>query len=166
MSKAAATLVAQFYSARLSITILRLFSIYGPGEQEPRLVPYVISRARQGRPIEITAGEQIRDYVYVGDAAEAFWRALVTGHSPGQLRILNVASGCAIKLRAFVETLSEVLRNRGLKPDLRFGAKPYRSDELMHYTANVDLLRETLRWVPSTPLSIGLSKMTEKCLQE
>ena len=58
-----------------------------------------------------------------------------------------------------MEAVAEALRGAGFAPDLRFGARPYRSDEMMNYTADISLLRATLGWIPSTPLAAGLGRM-------
>ncbi len=158
-SKAAATAIASYYSARLPITILRPYSIYGPGEPAGRLAPYIIAKTRAGEPIDLTLGQQIRDYTDVVDIAEAFWRTLAQRPEGGTLRTLNVASGEFITLRDFIEAVGDALRRIGLTPDLRFGARPYRSDEMMNYTANIALITETLNWKPSTPLATGLDRM-------
>lgn len=160
-SKAAATAIASFYASRLPVTVLRPFSIYGAGEPAGRLAAYVIAKTRAGEPVDLTPGGQLRDYAEVGDVAESFWRALSRLPGSGALRVLNVASGEVITLRAFVEAVADALRDAGFTPDLRFGARPYRGDEMMDYTAEISLLRETLDWWPSTPISAGLARMLE-----
>lgn len=162
VSKAAATHLARLYAASFPITILRLFSLYGPGEQEPRVVPYVIAQARRGLPVELTSGEQVRDYTYVTDAAEGFWRALASPPIAPAFRVWNLASGFSITLRSFLEMLAQLLGQRGLGPDLRFGARPYRSDELMTYTADIARLCKALAWSPATPLAAGFSAMLDE----
>jgi nucleoside-diphosphate-sugar epimerase len=164
ISKAAATLVGKYYAARLPVTILRLFSLYGPGEQEPRLVPYIIDQAKRGQPIDLTPGEQVRDYTFVQDAAEAFWTALSNSPQTGEARIVNFASGQLITLRTFVDALANDLCQRGIKVDLRFGARPYRSDELMYYAATVDLFRATYGSALLTPLQVGIARTVEALL--
>lgn len=158
-SKAAATAIASCYATRMPVTVLRPFSIYGPGEPTGRLAAYVIARARAGLPVDLTPGGQLRDYAEAGDIAESFWRALARPPGVGSSRVLNVASGKIITLRAFVEELAEALRATGLKPDLQFSARRYRSDEMMDYTADISLLRSTLDWAPSTPLAAGLARL-------
>lgn len=163
LSKTVATEAARVLSGRVPVTVLRLFGVYGPGERSPRLVPWVVERARAGRPVELTSGEQVRDYTYVQDVAEAFLRfADLPG--PSGLRVVNLGSGKAMSLRTFVEALAEVLRRHGLHPDLRFGAKPQRPDERPVYVADVELLRKTTGWVPSTPLERGLEWTVEAML--
>ena len=163
-SKAAATDIASFYATRLPVTVLRPFSIYGAGEPAGRLAAYVIAKTRTGELVDLTPGEQRRDYAEVGDVAEAFWRALAQPPPLGVLRALNVSSGEVITLRAFVEGVADALRVAGFTPDLRFGARPYRSDEMMDYTADISLLRTTLGWTPSILLKTGLSQMMSNSL--
>lgn len=158
-SKAAASAVASYYAAQLPLTLLRPFSIYGRGEPAGRLAAYVIAKTRAGEEIDLTAGEQLRDYAEVGDVAEAFWHALAARPPAGELRVLNLASGERTTLRAFVELLGEMLRRQGAAPQLNFGARPYRADEMMDYTADVSQLRATLPHTMRTSLRAGLERM-------
>jgi nucleoside-diphosphate-sugar epimerase len=164
VSKAAAGLCARFYAAQMPITLLRLFSVYGTGEKEPRLVPYIISSAKKAEQVELTNCEQVRDYLYVEEAAESFWRALSQPPSGQCLRTLNVGSGSAITLRHLVNKLVDILTEKGLRPHILFGAKPYRPDEPMTYAPNIICLKRTLGWSPSKPLSEGLSKTVESMI--
>lgn len=42
-------------------------TIYGEGENPKRLIPYTINAIRNGEPLHFTAGDQTRQYVYVGE---------------------------------------------------------------------------------------------------
>ncbi|HKQ05058.1 MAG TPA: NAD(P)-dependent oxidoreductase [Blastocatellia bacterium] len=163
VAKAAASLCAHFYASRLPITLLRIFDVYGPGDSEPRLVPYIVARSRRGEPIELTGCEQVRDYVYVQDVAEAFWRALLLPPA-GRLRILNLGAGHAIRLRTLIETIAAILRERGVAPKLAFGRIPYRHEEPMLYAANIERLAKELRWAPAISLEEGLRQTVEAML--
>lgn len=165
VSKAAATLIAQYYARKIPITVLRLFNVYGNGEKSPRLTPYIIECALNRTPIELTGCEQRRDYTYVEDVAEAFWRAAALSAPEGELRVMNVASGKIIALRTFVEALAAILTEYDLTPQLVFGAKPYRPDEPMVYAANIVRMESLLGWTPSTPLETGLRLTVEAALE-
>jgi UDP-glucose 4-epimerase len=158
VTKAAATFCASLYARRLPITVLRVFSVYGPGESAPRMVPYVIESARLGRPIELTACEQIRDYAYVEEVAESFWRVLSAGPHETTLRIMNVGSGKAIRLRELVTKLAALLRAEGFDPKIRFGAKPYRPDEPMVYLPDIARLKQVLAWHLRVGIDEGLKR--------
>ena len=155
-TKLMAHTLAQHYAQYMPVTVLRLFSLYGVGEAVPRLIPYIIDRVQQGQAVDLTAGEQVRDYVYVVDAAAAFWRSLAVPATVGRLRVLNVGTGIPITLKSLILTLGDVLAQRGLEATFQFGARPYREGEIMHAVADVSRLQETLDWVPGTSLLEGL----------
>lgn len=165
VSKAAAHMLTYAYAEKLPITVLRLFNLYGSGEMPPRLAPTLIERARNHQPIDLTGGEQIRDFVYVEDAAAVFWAAIQNPPMVGQPRVLNVGTGQGTQLRTFVEMLAALLNERGLSPDLRFGTLPYRTGEAMHAVANTDALKETFNGMHKfRTLHAGLKQFVEETL--
>ena len=66
-------------SGRCSVAWGRIFYPYGPQEDERRLPPAAIRVLTRGTPFLTTAGEQVRDYIYVVDVAEAFCVLLEKG---------------------------------------------------------------------------------------
>lgn len=162
LSKAAAALVASYYASRLPITLIRYFNLYGIGDVEPRLAPYIIRCARDRIPVELTACEQIRDFIEVGEAAEGTWRVLARPPEAGAgLRVLNLGTGRPLTLRHFVETLADLLAQQGTKPDLRIGAKAYRQGEPNTVYADNTALRNSIDWVPTMTIEDGLRRMVE-----
>ncbi len=164
VSKGAASLVASSYATRLPITVLRLFTLYGPGEVEPRFTAHVIGSAKRHAAVALTACEQTRDYLYVGDAARSFWQALGVAPPEGRLQVVNVGSGEPVRLRSFVGELAGILRDFGLDPDLRFGAKPYRPGEPMMIVSDPTRACTVLGWKPRVSLHDGLRRTVESML--
>lgn len=161
ITKAAATCCAANYANSLPITVLRPFNVYGPGERMPRLLPYIVQNARVGSPVEVTACEQIRDFIYVRDLASIFWRALESSPESGQLRTLNVGSGSPAPLRDFVWTVVRVLQEEGVTAQVNFGARPYRAGEPMYYAADTSRMAAILGNPPVTPLEVGVRDTVE-----
>jgi nucleoside-diphosphate-sugar epimerase len=164
ISKAAAAFCAGVYATRMPITLLRIFNVYGPGEQEPRLLPYVAACAKAQRIIELTDCEQVRDFVFVKDVAALFWRALERSPQDRRLRILNVGSGSPAPLKRFVAVLLEILREKGLNPRVKFGVRPRSVGEPMYYAADTSRLRETLDKLPGTSLQVGIRQTLDAIL--
>ncbi len=164
ISKAAAAFCAGIYATRMPITLLRIFNVYGPGEREPRLLPYIAACAEAGRVIELTDCEQVRDFVFVKDLAALFWRALECSPQDRRLRVLNVGSGSPAPLKRFVIAALEVLREKGLSPQAKFGARPYRAGEPMYYAGDISRLRETLGILPPTSLQAGIRQALDAML--
>jgi nucleoside-diphosphate-sugar epimerase len=117
-AKAAAYLFLREYFAErgLSFAWCRLFHLFGEGEDPRRLVPYVRQQIEMNLPIELTSGEQVRDYLDVRDAAVDLASHLL-GERQGPI---NVCSGQGRRVREIVETIADEYGRRDL---LRFGAR-------------------------------------------
>ena len=95
----------------------RLFYLYGEGEDERRLVPYLRTKLKAGEPAELSSGTQIRDFLEVSEAGRLIAEAaLGTIQGP-----VNICSGAGITVRALAEQIADEYGRRDL---LRFGARP------------------------------------------
>ena len=108
--------------------VARLFTVFGHGELDARLFPTLRAAARSGATVDLTAGEQRRDFAFVGDVASALVDLADASFSPGE--IVNVATGHVFAVRVFAETVARVL---GMPVEhLRFGALATRAEEMPH----------------------------------
>lgn len=152
-TKAAATLCLTPFaeSTGAAIRILRMFSLYGPFEGGKKLIPAVLRADRTGEQIELTPGGQIRDYLYVEDAADAICHALVRcAMRPGE--IVNICSGKAVTLRDVVTAAVPH------SASLAWGAKAYRFGEMMSVVGDPHKAACVLDWRPTTPIEQGMSE--------
>ncbi len=152
-SKAAAWLLASTMSraAGLELVGLRPFTVYGPGDSPHGLVGSAALAGIRGTALELTEGRQKRDFVYVDDAVDAL---LVAASAPGVSgEAFNVCTGVETPVRTLVELLVEAT---GGKAQPRFGALPYRADELWSSSGDPAKARDRLGWTASTPLEEGL----------
>jgi nucleoside-diphosphate-sugar epimerase len=101
----------------LSFAWARIFYLYGPFEDERRLVPAVIHALLRGQPVDITSGKGVRDFLHVGDVASG----LLTIAESTLTGVVNVGSGEPVTIRQVVETLESLTGRPGLA---RFGARP------------------------------------------
>ncbi|WP_442755303.1 NAD-dependent epimerase/dehydratase family protein [Methylocystis sp. JAN1] len=128
----------------------RVFSLYGPGDVGPWLIPSLIRAFREGRPPELTRCEQVWEYTHVRDAADAMIALLETQTAEG---LFNVGSSEPIALRDLVLKLRDMIAP-SIEP--KFGAVPYRPDQVMHLEADIERLRGATGWRPRIPLDEGL----------
>lgn len=137
--------------------IARLFTVYGPGEHEGRLLPTLLRAANTNEPIPLTTGEQMRDFVYVEDVAEGL---LQLGAADSELgEIVNLATGHLTSVRKFVETAAEVLQ---ISPDrLQFGALPPLREEMHHAPVSTERLARLTDWSPATGIGEGIRQTHE-----
>lgn len=129
-SKAAASLAFEGFTREhgLKLKLLRIFQVYGEGEQATRLWPSLKRAALAGEDFPMSAGEQIRDFIAVEKVAERFVQHLdFSAATAGDPEIHHVASGKAQSLLEFSRFWWQHLGATGrLKP----GVLPYRKNEL------------------------------------
>lgn len=130
----------------------RLFTVYGPGEHEARLLPSLISAAKTERLLPLTAGRQKRDFTFITDVVEGLLRLGLSNTKPGE--VVNVATGKLTSVRVFAETAAKELKIPLER--LRFGALPTRTDEMDHAEVSLAVLRRALGWVPPTSVTEGI----------
>ncbi|MCZ6727259.1 MAG: NAD(P)-dependent oxidoreductase, partial [Acidobacteria bacterium] len=135
----------------LSAAWARIFFLYGPGEAENRLVASVTRSLLAGEPARSTHGEQLRDYLYVEDLADALAR-LVDSDVRGPI---NVAAGRSVRLKELVEEIARQLDRREL---VELGAIEARADEAPEVSADVSRLAQELDWQPRFDHAAGLER--------
>jgi nucleoside-diphosphate-sugar epimerase len=132
-SKAAATMaaVALAIEQQIELLVLRPFHVFGEAEEPGRFWPSLRKEALAGGDFQMTAGEQVRDFVPVEKVAEKFVAALArTDLRAGEPKIENVGTGRPQTLRAFAEFW---WKQWGAKGKLKIGDVPYRVHEIMRY---------------------------------
>lgn len=122
-------------------------TIYGPGENPKRLIPYTINAIRNREDLHFTSGEQVRQYLFVGDVAKVLDTAYTNSLPSG---IYNIAGSEVFTVRELVESI-HVLYHKHV-PEECFGSAR-RLDVGMKYLAlNGTKLIQTLGMRPSTLL--------------
>jgi nucleoside-diphosphate-sugar epimerase len=129
----------------------RLFYLYGPREDERRLVPAAIKALTTGQEFPTTSGQQIRDYLHIADVASALC-ALSKSRATGAF---NVCSADPITIAALVETIGEQLGRQEL---IRLGAYPDREWDPPKVTGDNTRLRQQTGWAPRFGLREGLAE--------
>jgi nucleoside-diphosphate-sugar epimerase len=153
VTKLAGGLLARVVARRHGIESahLRLFSVYGPGEDPRRLVPSVIRNLLAGRPVDLTPGEQVRDFVYVDDVAEALLDAALRPGVDGLTA--NVGTGVQTTVRDLCLKVADLTGGHDL---LCFAAVPYRAGERFAWRAATEHAATELGWRARTTLDEGL----------
>jgi len=146
---------AAAHALKIPFICLRLFHVYGPGEASHRLIPQLVSNLKRGQRVDLTAAEQVRDFVYLEDVCEAY-KAAICSNNICQYPVYNVCSGEPHTVRQMCETVAEAI---GVSPKLlNFGAIPYRDDETRWSVGSNLLFYEASGWKAKTNLQRGVMK--------
>ena len=114
--------------------VLRLFLVYGPGQDKQRFLPQIISACINNETFPTSYGEQLRDFCYVEDIANGIFLALESKKCYGQ--IFNLGSGNPVSIHSMIERVVNIV-NAGL-PD--YGKFPYRVGENIWFFISPTLL--------------------------
>jgi len=129
----------------------RMFFLYGPRENETRLVASVISALLGKKVAQCSHCTQIRDYMYVEDAAEAYV-CLLDSEVQGPV---NIASGQPIFLKDIVLKIAEKLDCNDL---IHFGSVERGVDEARLVLADTKRLENEVGFFTQFNLDTGLEK--------
>ena len=129
-TKAAASTAAFTLARELEVEFLiaRFFNIYGEGQYSGNLWPSLRDAAIKGADFQMTSGAQVRDFLEVSQAARNLIDLAKSDLKRGVVEQINIGSGIGQTLKSFVEHWWSEFNATG---ELRFGAIPYRKDDLM-----------------------------------
>ena len=137
---------------------LRLFNVYGPHQalSNPYSGVLAIFAARllnERPPLIFEDGEQRRDFVYVGDVAEACRLALQVDSAVG--RAFNIGSGRPVAIREVAQLLAETLAVP-IEPEI---TGECRVGDVRHCFPDISAARAVLGYRPRTQLQAGLIEL-------
>jgi len=131
----------------------RVFQVYGPGEQQGRLIPYVIQSLLNNNPAYCTTGAQVRDFVYVSDVGEAFAR-LCQQELSGDFDV-GVGVGIPVK-----EVVLEIGRQLDKQELLHFGEIVTGKTDPAYIVSDRPVV-SPFDWDPIVSLPEGIAKCIE-----
>ncbi len=139
----------------IRVNWVRIFTVYGPYENDYVLTAYLINSLLRGNIPKLTKCEQIWDYLYCEDAVRAFLEVAEKAKKSG---LYCLGSGNARPLKEYVEIVRD-----SINPDLRleFGAKEYGENQIMHLEANINKLQKEIGFKPKVSFEEGIRKTVD-----
>jgi nucleoside-diphosphate-sugar epimerase len=131
----------------------RIEHLYGPNDNEDKFVPTILKKLVNDENIELTKGEQLRDFIFVKDVLNAY-RVLLQSivQIPCGISEVEVGTGTSTSIYDFVTKAKKISNS---KSTLNFGALEYRNGEIMNSVANNSFLI-SYGWKPDYTLTEGL----------
>ena len=150
----------------LPVVLTNCSNNYGPFHFPEKLVPVIIINALHGQPIPVYGkGENVRDWLYVEDHADALLTAIERG-APG--RSYNVGGNNERRNIDLVHTICALL------DEMRPGERPYaelisfvadRPGHDQRYAIDASRIRDELGWEPSVSVEEGLRRTVQWYLE-
>jgi len=158
VSKLAATnYLTNVADANLRFAVLRLYSVYGPGEDYRRLFPQIILQGLNSEFPPFAEEENSRDFLYVDDAVSAFMTVALAAQEKKFKGVLNIGSGVKTSMKRLATFVGAEF---GLSKAPKFGEFS-RSWDLRDWYSNSSKAEIEISWTPRIEISQGLSSMRE-----
>jgi dTDP-glucose 4,6-dehydratase len=134
---------------------------YGPYQFPEKLIPVLILNGHAGRPLPIYGtGDNVRDWLYVDDHAEALYRVLSAGTVGETYNIGGNSERTNLQVaHAVCAALDELLPNSVTRPHASLIS--FVTDRPGHdkrYAVDATKMAETLGWRPRESFETGLKK--------
>jgi dTDP-glucose 4,6-dehydratase len=155
----------------LPVIVTNCSNNYGPFQFPEKLIPVVILKALRGEPIPVYGkGENIRDWLYVEDHAEALLAAISKG-KPGET--YNIGGNNEMRnidlVKLLCRILDEKVESGKLKAEMRKGSSfadqiAFVTDRPGHdlrYAIDATKIKNELGWEPKQDHESGFRKTVE-----
>ncbi len=143
-------------SQKIRFINIQLEHMYGGDDDDSKFTSYLIKSCLNNvEEIDLTAGEQKRDFIYIDDVVFAYLILLNKANQrPDYFQNYELGSGQAVSIRELVETIHYMTQST---TKLNFGVIPYRPQEVMFSQADIREL-QTFNWSPQYTLKQGLEQ--------
>jgi len=140
---------------KMSFINLRLEHIYGPGDDSSKFIGFLLKSFKENvEYIDLTFGEQYRDFIYIDDVVSAFLKVISIRDDLSGFNDFEVGTGEAVKVKDLVILIKKMTKSKTL---LNFGSLKYRANEVIYSKAdNSKLLK--LGWEPKYNLKSGIAE--------
>ena len=95
---------------------LRLFNIYGPGQDSNNpysaVIPKFMKRMKKNIPVIINGGYQTRDFIFIDDVIKILTLSMKKAQSKNCCKVLNVGTGRSISINYLYKVMKNELRSK------------------------------------------------------
>ena len=152
--------IAKYFSANFKVKFIniKLEHMYGEKDGDSKFIPFLIKNILEGKEIRLTNGEQKRDFIYVHDVVDAYLMVLDNlGNLDDNFIEFEIGTGNSISLRDLLNKIEEVI-NKKANINIKWGAIPYKKNEIFDSKANIEKAKNILGWYPKYDISNGLKR--------
>lgn len=131
---------------------VRILSVYGPYDGANTMVMSTLKKMLIQEDTSFTKGEQLWDYLYSEDAANAM---LLAGMKGKNGKTYCLGSGQAKPLSDYIKTMQRITGSNG---KLGIGELPYAEGQVMHLCADIEALSQDTGFKPAVGFEEGIKR--------
>jgi CDP-paratose synthetase len=143
------------YPSPLKCFNVAIEHFFGPGDDPSKFVSWVIGELLANvASLDLTMGEQRRDFIYIDDVVSAFIAIIDNEHKFKKgFHRFEVGTNNLVQIKELVKTIKTICNNK--VTSLNFGKLPYREGEIMESVVDLYQLK-SLGWTAKYTLNQGL----------
>ncbi len=134
----------------LPLTWVRVFSVYGEGDNPNTLISYLFRCFKEMETPKLTRGDQLWDFLYAEDAAAALY---LLGEK-SNYGLYNLAFGESRPLKEYVMEVRDLV-----SPDSELDFGTNISPNIVELKANIDKIKSDIGWKPTVGFKDGILKV-------
>jgi UDP-glucose 4-epimerase len=160
ITKLAAENYVTVFSKHLDTTVLRMYNVYGPGQNmentKQGMVSIYLYFLMKGKPITVKgSGDRFRDFIYIDDVVSAWVKAIDEPKTYGKK--YNLGSGD----KTTVEKLLNLLAEKWGQPNYPIEYAPGTPGDAHGSQADIEETKDDLNWKPEMSIEEGIEKTVE-----
>jgi nucleoside-diphosphate-sugar epimerase len=150
--KISATKFLQKTKPSFPFVVIRPYQVYGPKQDNNRIIPFVINSCLDNFEFPCSSGNQFRDFLFIDDFVSAVFKIV---HNKRCLReIFNIGYGKPIKVKEVIKKINMKIKSG--KPE--YGKILMRKYEQKKIYPSIKKAARYFNWFPNTPFDKGLNK--------
>lgn len=156
-TKSAFRPIIDYYQSLMGFRVLNIipYTIYGGVDSEKKMLDLIYESLGAVKPIEMSPGEQVMDFIHIDDVAN-FYITLLSKLPDLKKDISEIHLGYGKgftpkQIAALIEKISEE------KCNINWGGRPYRPNDSMYSVAPQNLCGLQIGWQPSVKIDDGIA---------
>ena len=126
--------------------------MYGPKQDNNRIIPFIINNCLKDKKFTTTRGDQLCDFCYIDDVVKAIFKSLESKKTNGE--IINIGSGKPTKIKSVILLITKLIK----KGSPIIGALNYKKNTNMKNYPSIAKAKQKLKWKPIVELNKGIKK--------
>jgi len=129
----------------------RLFYVYGPGQKESSLIPYIIKCVKEGKKLNLKTPSARNDFIYVEDVAKAIVAIL---EKCKQSTVYNIGSGYSTSIQEIIREIRNCYNIEYIQK-----SKQLTEDQTINFWADISKIKKEIGWEPKTDIEEGVRRV-------
>lgn len=164
-TKTASRSIVQYYKNLTGMKCCTVipYTIYGGVNKNKKIIDLLFESLFAKKPIAMTRGEQISDFIHINDVIDFYIHILNNTHLLKDMHDYHLGSGKGITLREIAQIIEKISSQ---KTNIKWGELDYRPMDMMRAIAPIYKLEKEVGWTPKINIEKGISMILSRNLSK